>query len=37
MYVDTICVRRNIQKTRLGDLYIDLVLEDFSGIVRAKV
>ena len=32
-----LCKKKYTKKTRLGDLYIDLILEDFSGIVRAKV
>ena len=32
-----LCKEKYIKKTRLGDSYIDLILQDVTGKVRAKI
>ena len=32
-----LCKNKYIKKTRLGDLYIDLILQDSTGKIRAKI
>ena len=32
-----LCKEKYVKKTRLGDAYIDLVLQDATGKIRAKV
>lgn len=32
-----LCREKNLRRTRTGDLYVDLVLQDATGVIPAKI